>query len=149
MENVVLIIHLILALAIIGLVLIQRSEGGGLGIGGGGGGMGGFATPKGTASALTKMTAFFATCFFITSLTLAILAGNHGNKDGILATYSAEAEQTIDERTEVSQEVIEADSSSEDTASEEVTTENGEEAEEAIEEPAENPVEKPSVPIGE
>ncbi|HRC27330.1 MAG TPA: preprotein translocase subunit SecG, partial [Alphaproteobacteria bacterium] len=56
METVLLVIHMILALAIIGLVLIQRSEGGGLGIGGGGGGLGNFATPRATANALTRAT---------------------------------------------------------------------------------------------
>lgn len=85
MEEVVLVIHLILALAIIGLVLLQRSEGGGLGIGGGGGGLGGFASAKGTANALTKMTALCATGFFITSLTLAVLAGSESRQNlGIL-----------------------------------------------------------------
>ena len=74
METVVLVIHLILALAIIGLVLIQRSSGGGLGIGGGG--MGDFATARSTANMLTKMTTLFAFAFFITSLLLAWLAGN-------------------------------------------------------------------------
>ncbi len=138
MENVVLVIHLILALAIIVLVLIQRSEGGGLGIGGGsgggGGGMGGFATPKGTASALTKMTAFFAACFFITSLTLAILAGTHNNQDGILSTYAVEAEATIEGNavaaTEDGAEGIETPVTDSETARPDV------------------PEEKPSVPIG-
>jgi len=84
MENVVLVIHLILALSIIGLVLLQRSEGGGLGIGGGGGGMGGFASPQGTANALTKATAFCAIGFFCTSILLGILAGTHTGSSGIL-----------------------------------------------------------------
>lgn len=77
MESVVLVIHLILALAIIALVLLQRSEGGGLGIGGGGGGLGGLASARGTANALTKMTGICAFGFFVTSLTLAVLAGGH------------------------------------------------------------------------
>lgn len=77
MEQVVLVIHLILALAIIGLVLLQRSEGGGLGIGGGGG-LGGLASAGATANALTRATAFCAACFFATSLILGILAGTHG-----------------------------------------------------------------------
>lgn len=83
MEQVVLVIHLILALAIIGLVLIQRSEGGGLGIGGGGGGLGGLATPGGTASILTKVTGFCAFCFFATSLVLGILAGSNSSSKSI------------------------------------------------------------------
>jgi len=77
METIILVIHLILALAIIGLVLIQRSSGGGLGIGGGGG-MGDFASARGTANALTKMTTYLAIAFFGTSLTLAYLAGHNG-----------------------------------------------------------------------
>lgn len=85
MESVVLVIHLILALAIIALVLLQRSEGGGLGIGGGNGGMGGFASARGTANALTKMTGLCALGFFITSLTLGVLATQKsGISQGIL-----------------------------------------------------------------
>lgn len=83
MEQVVLVIHLMLALVIIALVLLQRSEGGGLGIGQSGG-MGGLATPGGTASALTKVTGFLAFCFFGTSLMLGILAGTHSGSKSIL-----------------------------------------------------------------
>lgn len=72
METVVLVIHLIVAIAIIALVLLQRSEGGGLGIGGGG--MGNFASARGTANALTRMTGICALIFFTTSLTLGVLA---------------------------------------------------------------------------
>lgn len=84
MEHVVLIIHLMLALAIIGLVLIQRSEGGGLGIGGSGGGMGGFATAGQTASALTRATKYCAAAFFCTSLILGVLAGTHSNQSSVI-----------------------------------------------------------------
>lgn len=77
MIQVVLVIHLILAVAIIGLVLIQRSEGGGLGIGGGGG-LGGLASPQSTASALTKATGIAAALFFVTSMTLAVLSEGRG-----------------------------------------------------------------------
>ena len=86
METIVLVIHLILALAIIGLVLIQRSSGGGLGIGGGG--AGDFATARSTANALTKMTTWLAIAFFGTSLTLAWLAGQHG-KSSVLDSLDA------------------------------------------------------------
>ena len=72
MQDVVLVIHLFLALSIIGLVLMQRSEGGGLGIGGGG--LGGLTSPKGAANALSKATAYCAAGFFCTSLILGILA---------------------------------------------------------------------------
>lgn len=83
MEAVVLVIHLVLALAIIGLVLLQRSEGGGLGIGGGG--MGALASAHGTANILTRATAICAGCFFLTSLVLGIMAGTHHNKGSSFA----------------------------------------------------------------
>lgn len=84
MENVVLIIHLLLALGIIGLVLLQRSEGGGLGIGGGSGGLGGLASAGQTANALTRATTICAIAFFCTSLTLAVLAGNNSRSGSLL-----------------------------------------------------------------
>ena len=71
MQHVVIVIHLMLVLALIGVVLLQRSEGGGLGIGGGGG----FMTSRGTANVLTRATAILAGLFFVTSLVLSILAG--------------------------------------------------------------------------
>lgn len=71
MENVVLIIHLLLALTLIGVVLLQRSEGGGLGMGGGGGGA---MTGRSAASALAKVTWILAIAFIITSMTLTIIA---------------------------------------------------------------------------
>ena len=73
MENVVLIVHLLLALTLIGVVLLQRSEGGGLGMGSGGG-SGGAMTGRGAASALAKVTWILAIGFIITSMTLTIIA---------------------------------------------------------------------------
>ncbi|MEC7237975.1 MAG: preprotein translocase subunit SecG, partial [Pseudomonadota bacterium] len=75
METLVLTIHILIALALIGAVLLQRSEGGGLGIGGGGGAGGGFMTARGTANLMTRVTAILAASFFATSLLLAIMAG--------------------------------------------------------------------------
>lgn len=74
MINVVLVVHLLLAIALVGVVLLQKSEGGGLGIGGGGG-MSGFMTGRSTANLLTRTTAILAGCFMLTSITLTILAG--------------------------------------------------------------------------
>ena len=74
MIKVVLVIHLIIAAAMIAIVLLQKSEGGALGIGGGGG-AGGFLTGRGQANLLTQVTAGLACLFFITSLTLTIMAG--------------------------------------------------------------------------
>lgn len=86
MELVVLVIHLLLALGIIGLVLLQRSEGGGLGIGGGSGGLGGVASAASTANVLTRATGLCAAGFFCTSILLAVLAGGHSNTKSVLET---------------------------------------------------------------
>lgn len=72
MENVVLIVHLILALSLIGVVLLQRSEGGGLGMGGGGGG--GAMTGRSAGTALGKVTWALAVAFIATSIALTIIA---------------------------------------------------------------------------
>ncbi|TCT40901.1 preprotein translocase subunit SecG [Martelella mediterranea] len=80
MQTVLIVIHLIIVVALAGVILIQRSEGGGLGIGGGSG----FMTARGTANALTRTTAILATLFFITSLGLGILARYQGNPSDIL-----------------------------------------------------------------
>jgi preprotein translocase subunit SecG len=87
MSNVLLVIHLMLAIAMIGVVLLQRSEGGGLGIGGGGGGgggMGGLLTGRGTANLLTRATAILAGCFMLTSIALTILASGAGERRSIV-----------------------------------------------------------------
>ena len=85
MSEFLLVIHMMLALALIGVVLLQRSEGGGLGIGGGGGGgMGNFLTGRGTASLLTKTTAILAASFMATSLLLSILAGGSTERRSII-----------------------------------------------------------------
>ncbi len=80
MENVVLTIHLLLALSLVGVVLMQRSEGGGLGMGGGGGG-GGVMSGRAAATALGKITWGLAICFIGTSIALTIL-GQTGSGNG-------------------------------------------------------------------
>lgn len=72
MITVILTIHVLIVLALIGIVLLQRSEGGALGIGGGGGG--GFMTGRGAANALTRTTSILAALFFATSIMLAVFA---------------------------------------------------------------------------
>lgn len=85
MTTILLVIHLMIAIALVGIILLQRSEGGGLGIGGsGGGGGGGLFTTKETANLLTRTTAILATCFMVTSLTLAILANQSAEPTSIL-----------------------------------------------------------------
>ena len=73
MENVVLIIHLILALSLIGTVLLQRSEGGGLGMGGGGGATG----SRPAATAMSKFTWALAAAFIGTSIALTLIAASN------------------------------------------------------------------------
>ena len=84
MQTVIVLIHLMVVMAMIGVVLLQRSEGGGLGIGGGGGG--GFMSSRGTANVLTRTTAILAAAFFITSLSLSILAGLSHRPSSIIQT---------------------------------------------------------------
>jgi preprotein translocase subunit SecG len=71
MHTVLLLLHLLIAATLVGVVLLQRSEGGGLGIGGGGSS---FMTGRGTANLLTRVTAGLAAAFFVTSIGLTILA---------------------------------------------------------------------------
>jgi preprotein translocase subunit SecG len=80
MQHVIIVVHLMLVLALIGVVLLQRSEGGGLGIGS----TGGFMTSRGTANVLTRATAILAGLFFVTSLMLSILAGINRKPTSIL-----------------------------------------------------------------
>ncbi|ANM10681.1 MULTISPECIES: preprotein translocase subunit SecG [unclassified Rhizobium] len=80
MQTVLIVIHLMIVLALVGVVLIQRSEGGGLGIGGGSG----FMSARGTANALTRTTAILATLFFLTSLGLGVLTRYQGRPSDIL-----------------------------------------------------------------
>ncbi|HEV2678523.1 MAG TPA: preprotein translocase subunit SecG [Aliidongia sp.] len=83
MMIVVLVVHVLLAISLIGVVLIQKSEGGGLGLGGGGGGgMSGFMTGRSTANLLTRTTAILAGCFMVTSVVLAILAAHQHSGGG-------------------------------------------------------------------
>lgn len=82
MENVILIIHLLLALGLIGVVLMQRSEGGGLGIGGGGGG--GAFSARSAGTALGKVTWILAIAFIITSITLTVFSARNAAGTSIL-----------------------------------------------------------------
>lgn len=95
MLTVILVIHLLIAIALVGTVLLQRSEGGALGMGGG---MGGFMTGRATANLLTRVTAFLAAGFMVTSLVLALMSTSGRDKGSILdappaATAPAAPEQ--------------------------------------------------------
>ena len=89
MQTVIIVIHLMIVLAMIGLVLLQRSEGGGLGMGGGAG----FMSSRGTANVLTRATGILAGLFFATSLVLSILAGFDRKPTSILNTPGAPISQ--------------------------------------------------------
>ena len=85
MTETLLVIHIFIALAMIVLVLLQRSEGGALGIGGGQGG--GMFSGRGVADTLTRLTTFLAVVFFLTSIGLTILSGMESSEsvlDGIV-----------------------------------------------------------------
>ena len=82
MENIVLTVHLLLALALVGVVLIQRSEGGGLGMGSGGGDS--VMSGRAAASALTKLTWIFAVAFIITSISLTVIAANKSSETSVM-----------------------------------------------------------------
>jgi preprotein translocase subunit SecG len=85
MQTVLIVTHLIIVLALVGVVLLQRSEGGGLGMGGGGsGGVQGFMSGRGQANALTRATAILAAMFFCTSIALSVLASYGRQKGSIL-----------------------------------------------------------------
>jgi preprotein translocase subunit SecG len=89
MQTVIVVIHLMVVVAMIGFVLLQKSEGGGLGIGS----TGGFLTSRGTANVLTRATAILALIFFITSLSLSVLAGLDRKPRSILNTGAPATQQ--------------------------------------------------------
>jgi preprotein translocase subunit SecG len=89
MGTILLIVHLLIALALVGVILLQRSEGGALGIGGGG--FGGLMTGRSSSNLLTRTTAFLATGFIATSLLLAIVASHQTAPRSILDQPSAPA----------------------------------------------------------
>src|SRR6266404_3574606 len=83
MQTLLLVAELIIAVALIGFVLLQRSEGGALGMGGGGG-MGGLFTARGAADTLTRTTSILAFLFFVTCIALNLLALRGRNETSIL-----------------------------------------------------------------
>jgi preprotein translocase subunit SecG len=88
MENVLLTVHLILALLLIGVVLLQRSEGGGLGMGSGGGG--GAISGRAAATALGKITWVLAIGFIITSISMTILASRDSSSASVIDQFGGE-----------------------------------------------------------
>ena len=94
MANVLLVILLIISVILIGLILIQRSEGGALGIGGSGGAGGGLMSGRGTADMVSRMTAIFGTAFLIVSLLISI-SFNIQNRDKEILTDKNAVEELV------------------------------------------------------
>ncbi|MFC6487747.1 preprotein translocase subunit SecG [Nitratireductor sp. GCM10026969] len=92
MQTIIIVIHLLVVIALVGTVLMQRSEGGGLGIGGGSG----FMSARGAANALTRTTAILAAAFFATSLALSLIARYQGQPTDIFDTLPANETQQED-----------------------------------------------------
>jgi preprotein translocase subunit SecG len=92
MNNIILTIHLILALLLISAVLMQRSEGGGLGSTGGSDG--GLMSGRSAATAMTKLTWFFASAFLFTSITLTVIAANESSKKSIININAIDGEES-------------------------------------------------------
>lgn len=101
MHTFILVVHVILAVCLVGIILMQKSEGGALG-GLGGQGMGSFMTGRSVGNFLTRTTAILATCFMITSLTLAIMSKNEAAKSNqsFMAQKSVSAEKKAPAKTE-------------------------------------------------
>ena len=99
MENILLIIHAILAILLIGIVLIQRAEGGASGIGGGSDGM----SPRGSADLLTRSTALIASLFIITSIALTIVSIRSSDNISIMDDDDLSIELDIEDLPELPQ----------------------------------------------
>ena len=84
MQAILIAFELLVAVALIVTVLLQRSEGGALGMGGGGSGLGGLFSPRGAADTLTRTTAILAALFFLTCLGLNLLALHGRNEKSFL-----------------------------------------------------------------
>lgn len=80
MTTVLLVIYLLITLALVGVVLMQRSEGGALGIGGGPGGM---MSGRGAANILTRTTMILGGAFFIMPIVLALMLGSQNQSRSV------------------------------------------------------------------
>ena len=99
MQTVLIVIHLMVVIALVGVVLLQRSEGGALGMGGGG--TGGFMSARGAADTLTRTTSILAAAFFATSIGLGLLARYGESPTDILDRVPASVQQDDNGTTQV------------------------------------------------
>ena len=88
MQEIILILHLLITVGLIGVIMLQRSEGG---LGLAGSGMGSFMSGRATANLLTRTTAILATGFMITSLILAIMASQRTTPTSVLETLERQS----------------------------------------------------------
>ena len=95
MQTVLLVLHLVIAIFLIGLVMLQKSEGGALGIGGGGGGL---FSSRGVGNTLTRTTAILAAAFFATSIALTVLS-NHKSPTALAFPADPVQSNTVDGAT--------------------------------------------------
>jgi preprotein translocase subunit SecG len=91
MENLVLILNIILAILLVGIILLQRSEGGALGLGAS---QDSFITSRSAGSFLTKVTAIIATLFIITSILLTIISKEEFSSTSVLEKVEEEKDST-------------------------------------------------------
>lgn len=87
MLQVLLVIHIIISVALVGVILVQKSDGGGLGIGGPGNVM----SARGSANLLTRATSILAVAFIVLSLALAIVSGNRDSGSSVMEQVQTEA----------------------------------------------------------
>ena len=85
------VVQALVAAALVGIVLIQRSEGGGLGVGGGSGGPGGLLSARGSADFLTRTTKWLAVIFVVLAIVMAAVA--------VKATSGSEVDDTLQRTT--------------------------------------------------
>jgi len=90
--NILLVIQIVICVALVGVILLQRSEGGALGMGGGG--AGGFMTARGAGNLLTRTTAILATFFFIVSFGLTILGNTQRSSSSVTDRLDIDAAPT-------------------------------------------------------
>ena len=91
MENLILILNIILAILLVGVILLQRSEGGALGLGAS---QDSFITSRSAGSFLTKVTAIIATLFIITSISLTIISKEEFSSTSVLEKVEEEKDST-------------------------------------------------------
>lgn len=105
MEKLILVVHLLIAVAIIGAILLQQGKGAEVGASFGGGASQTLFGSGGSWNFFSKLTAVLATLFFATSLTLAVMARNSAGVGGVelpaLEIIEQENQQKVDEQNEI------------------------------------------------